>query len=416
LEGERNVDLDTERQQILTQDAQNLPAPELQLLDLLIILSKRRRFIVRFVLGAVVAAVITVCLIPNRYTAETVVMPPGQNSSMSSNLLSQMGGGALASLAGGSLGIKNSGDLYVSLFRGRAIEDAMIQRFGLMQRYDKKRLSDARQKFESKSTVALGTKDGLIKITVTDSDPKMAADMANGYVEEFRKLSANLAISEASQRRAFFQQQLLEANQNLATAEEAMKQTQKTTGILQIDSQARSLIETAAVLRAQIAAQEVELQGMSSYATEKNPQVATAQQRLIALKAQLAKLSGTDATPGSSIIVPKGNIPEAGIEYIRKLRDVKYYETIMELIAKQFEMAKLDEAREGAIIQVSDIAVPPDKKSWPPRTIIVLLAGFAAFILAAFWMVGMEGYSKARLNPVHLEKFNNLIKAFNKSN
>jgi len=133
---------------------------------------------------------------------------------------------------------------------------------------------------------------------------------------------------------------------NAGQYEEAMKHTEQSTGILQIDSQAKSLIESAAILRGQIAAQEVELQGMSSYATEKNPQVATAQQRLIALKAQLAKLSGTDANPGSDIMVPKGNIPEAGIEYLRKVRDVKYYETIMELIAKQFEMAKLDEARD----------------------------------------------------------------------
>jgi uncharacterized protein involved in exopolysaccharide biosynthesis len=408
------VDLDNEEQQILTEDAKKSPAQEMQLLDLLIILSKRRKFIFQFTLGVALLAAIIVLLVPNRYTAETVILPPAQNSSTSSALLSQMGGGALASLAGGSLGLKNSGDMYVSLFRGRAIEDAMIQRFGLMQRYDKKRLSDARRKFESKSTVVLGTKDGLIKITVTDRDPKMAADMANGYVDEFRKLSANLAISEASQRRVFFQQQLLEANQNLAAAEEAMKHTEQTTGILQIDSQARSLIESAAVLRAQIAAQEVELQGMSSYATENNPQVATAQQRLIALKEQLAKLSGTDANPSSDIMVPKGNIPEAGIEYIRKLRDVKYYETIMELIAKQFEMAKLDEAREGAIIQVSDVAAPPDKKSSPHRIIIIILAGITAFILAVFWTIITEGYSRVRLDPVCDEKIDALRKTFTK--
>lgn len=277
-----------------------------------------------------------------------------------------------------------------------------------------KRLSDARKVFESHSTVVLGAKDGLIKITVTDRDPKLAADIANGYVDEFRKLSASLAISEASQRRVFFQQQLLEANENLAAAEEAMKRTQLTTGILQIDSQAKSLIESAAILRAQIAAQEVELQGMTSFATEKNPQVVTAEQRLIALKAQLAKLSGTDANPGDDIVVPKGNIPEAGIEYIRKLRDVKYYETIMELIAKQFEMAKLDEAREGAIIQVSDVAVPPDKRSSPQRTLIVVLTGFLAFLLASFWTLIAEGYSKANRGAACNEKIDALRATFRK--
>jgi uncharacterized protein involved in exopolysaccharide biosynthesis len=338
-------------------------------------------------------------LVPSRYTAETVVLPPGQNSSTSSALLSQIGGGAFASLAGGSLGIKNTGDMYVSLFRGRAIEDSLIQRFGLMQRYREKRLSDARREFEKNSTAVLGVKDGLIRISVTDRDPKLAADIANGYVDEFRKLSASLAISEASQRRAFFQQQLLEANENLAAAEEAMKHTEQSTGILQIDSQAKSLIESAAILRGQIAAQEVELQGMTSYATEKNPQVVTAEQRLIALKAQLAKLSGTDANPSSDIMVPKGNIPEASIEYIRKLRDVKYYETITELIAKQFEMAKLDEAREGAIIQVSDVAVPPDKKSSPHRAITVALMALVAFMTAVLWVLATNRWQQTLLDP-----------------
>lgn len=393
-------------------EASDLTAQGVPFWDLLILLSKHRKFIFGFTLGTAVLAAVVVLLIPNKYTAETVVMPPAQNSSMSSALLSQMGAGSLASLAGGSLGIKNAGETYVSLFRGRTIEESLIQRFGLMQRYQEKRMSDARKKFESRSSVTLGVKDGLIQISVTDRDPKMAADIANAYVDEFRKLSANLAISEASQRRVFFQQQLLEANQNLAAAEEAMKQTEQSTGILQIDSQAKSLIESAAILRGQITAQEVELQSMSSYATEKNPQVATAQQRLIALKSQLAKLSGTDANPGSDIMVPKGNIPEAGIQYIRKLRDVKYYETIMELIAKQFEMAKLDEAREGAIIQVSDIAVPPDKKSSPPRTIIVIVTGFFAFILSVLGVIAREGYSKARLDPVCSEKISALRDTF----
>ena len=410
--GEEILDLNNGSPEFHTADEEDSSAHDVHLLDLLIILSKRRKFILRFTLGAVIVALITVCLLPSRFTAETVVMPPGQNSSMSSALLSQMGGGALASLASGSLGIKNPGDMYVSLFRGRAIEDAMIQRFGLMQRYHKKKLSDARLKFESNSTVVLGVKDGLIRISVTDRDPKLAADIANGYVDEFRKLSANLAIGEASQRRAFFQQQLLEANQNLAAAEEAMKHTEQTTGILHIDSQAKSLIESAAILRGQIAAQEVELQGMSSYATEKNPQVLTAEQRLLALKAQLARLSGTDANPGSEIMVPKGNIPEAGIEYIRKLRDVKYYETIMELIAKQFEMAKLDEAREGAIIQVSDVAVPPDKRSFPKRTLLVSLALALGFFTACGLALAGEGFRRLKDNPEESQRLKELRATF----
>jgi uncharacterized protein involved in exopolysaccharide biosynthesis len=256
--------------------------------------------------------------------------------------------------------------------------------------------------------VVLGVKDGLIRITVTDRDPKEASDIANGYVDEFRKLTANLAVTEASQRRLFFQQQLLEADGNLTAAEEAMKHTEQSTGILQIDNQARLLIESAAVLRGQIAAQEVQLQAMRTYATPENPQMVTAEQQLSALKAQLAKLAGTNADTSSDIIVPKGNIPEAGMEYLRKLRDVKYYETVSELIARQFELAKLDEARQGAVVQVADVAVPPDIKSSPHRALIVVLVAFFAFATSILWALASARWEQTLRNPEQYRKVQTL--------
>ena len=192
-----------------------------------------------------------------------------------------------------------------------------------MGRYRKKRLSDARKAFEEHSSVTAGAKDGLIKITVTDWDPKLAAAMANAYVEQYRKLSAHLAISEAAQRRLFFQQQMLEANEHLVDAENAMTQTEQKTGVLSLDGQARSLIESAAVLRGQISAQEVALQALSAYATPDNPQVVQAQQQLQAMKAQLAELAGTSSNTSKEILLPKGSIPKAGMEYLNSLRDVR---------------------------------------------------------------------------------------------
>ena len=393
-----------------TQDPSSQDA---HLLDLLIVLSRRRKLIVFFTAAVAILTAIAVLLIPSRYTAETVVLPPGQSSSMNSALMGQLGGsGALASAAGASLGIKNPGDMYVSLIRSRTVEDSVVQRFGLMARYGKKNMTDARRAFEDRSTVVLGVKDGLIRIGVTDRDPNMAANMANGYVDEFRKLSANLAITEASQRRIFFQQQLLEANENLAAAEEAMKRTEQSTGVLQVDSQAKSLIESAAILRGQIVAKEVQLQGMRSYATEDNPQMVTASQELAALKAQLVRLSGSDENSSSDIIVPKGNIPQAGMEYVRKLRDVKYYETITELIAKQFEMAKLDEARQGAVIQVVDAAVTPDKRSFPKRTITVILAALLGFFFACGWSVLAAGFRRIKNSPDESRRLNDLRATF----
>ena len=393
-------------QEITTQDPSS---QELHLLDLLTILSIRRKFIICFTACVAILAAITVLLIPSRYTAFTLVLPPGQNSSMSSALLGQLGGsGALTSLAGASLGIKNPGEIYVSLFRSRTVEDSIIQRFGLMARYGAKMPSNARTAFEAHSTVALAAKDGLITISVTDRDPGKAAEIANGYIDEFRKLSANLAITEASQRRIFFQQQLKEAKENLAAAEEAMKGTEQSTGVFQIDSQTRVLIESAAALRAQIVAKEVQIQGMRSYATEDNPEIFEAKQQLAALQAQLARLADADQDSSSGLIVPKGKVPEAGMEYIRKLRDVKYYDTISELIAKQFEMAKLDEARQGAVIQVVDVAVPPDHRSYPKRTITVILAMVLAFFVACGWGILAESLRRLDSNPAERQRLDAL--------
>ncbi len=389
------------------------PAADVHLLDVLIILSRRRRFIAWFTIGLIVLTTIILFVLPNKFTAETVVLPPSQNTSLSSSLLSQVGGSAaLASLAGNSLGIKNPGEMYVSLFRGRTVEDSLIHHFGLMARYHSKTMSDARRAFESRSSVVLGVKDGLIRINVTDRDPKMASDLANGYVDEFRRLSANLAITEASQRRAFFQQQLTEANTNLTNAEEKMKRTEQTTGVLQVDSQARSLIESAVVLRAQIVATEVEIEAMRSYATEDNPQLVRDREQLNALKAQLAKLGGTLPNSNSEIIVPKGNIPQAGMEYLRAFRDVRYYETVADLIARQFEIAKLDEAREGAIIQVADLAVPPDRHSFPKRSITLLIAIFASFFLACAWCIFAAAIERVRNNPAERHRMDALRATF----
>jgi tyrosine-protein kinase Etk/Wzc len=363
---------------------------EVSVLDILVVLLERKRFIVRFVVGAALLAVVVSFLLPVRYEAKIVLLPPAQNSSIGSALMGQLGNlgalGSLASLAGGSLGIKNPADMYVSLLTSRTVEDAMIQRFGLLQEYHEKRMSDARKEFERRTTAVAGTKDGLIRLTVEDHDPKRAAELANGYVEEFRKLSATLAITEAARRRLFFEQQLQEAKDKLTEAENAMTKTQQSTGVLQIDSQARALIESAAVLRGQVVAKEVQIEGMRSFATDDNPNVVLAKQELAALQAQLERVAGSQQDPGSDINLSKGRVTGAGMEYLRRYRDLKYQETVFELLAKEFEVAKLDEAREGSIIQVVDAAVPPDKKSSPHRTLIVLGATILAFFVAVFWV------------------------------
>ncbi|MFZ1930209.1 MAG: GNVR domain-containing protein [Candidatus Sulfotelmatobacter sp.] len=377
----------------IVEDTHPDPSPaeaEVSVLDILVLLLERKRFIVRFVVGAAVLAAIVSLLLPVQYEAKIALLPPAQNSSIGSSLLGQLGGigalGSLASLAGGSLGIKNPADMYVSLLQSRTVEDAMIQRFGLMKEYRVKKMSEARKAFEHHTTAVAGTKDGLIRLTVEDHDPKRAAELANGYVEEFRRLSASLAITEAARRRLFFQQQVEQAKQSLTAAEDAMTKTQQSTGVLQIDSQARALIESAAVLRAQVMAKEVQIEGMRSFATDDNPNLVLAKQELAALQAQLARVAGSQSDAGSDINLSKGRVTGSGMEYLRKYRDLKYQETVFELLAKEYEVAKLDEAREGAIVQVVDPAVPPDTKSSPHRTLIVLGATIVAFFVAVFWV------------------------------
>jgi tyrosine-protein kinase Etk/Wzc len=361
---------------------------EISLLDHLIVYTENRRFVLRAVaIGAAIATVVAF-LLPIRYEAKTVLLPPAQNTSLGTTLLGQLTSGSLgslgslASLAGGSLGLKNPADMYVALLKSRTVEDGMIQHFGLMQEYHDKRMSDARKDLEHRTTILAGAKDGLIRLSVEDPNPGRAAELANGYVEEFRQLSASLAITEAARRRLFFGQQLEQAKDKLTVAENAMTQVQRSTGVLQMDSQARALIESAAVLRAQVAAKQVQIEGMRSFAAEDNPELILAKQELAALQAQLAKVAGSSSDPGSDINLSKGRVTEAGMEYLRRYRDLKYQETVYELLAKEFEIAKLDEAREGSIVQVVDVAVPPDRKSFPPRLLIILCTTVFSFIAA----------------------------------
>src|ERR1035437_5161788 len=336
---------------------------EISLLDLLIVLAERKRIIFRVTAVFAILAIIVSLVLPKRYTATVTLLPPQQNSSMGAALASQLGNlGGMAALAGGSLGLKTPNDMFVGMLKSRTVEDAMVQHFGLMQEYDRKYLSDARKTFESRATIDGSGKDGLIHISVEDRDPQRAAELANGYVNRFRIQSQHLAITEASQRRLFFEQQLEQAKDNLAIAEEALKQTEQKTGLIQLDSQARALIESAASLRAQVAAKEVQIQGIRTYATGENAQLVEAQQELDSMRAQLAKLGGSEDSASGGLIVPKGQVPAAGLEYVRKLRDVKYNETIFDILARQFEAAKLDEAKQGGLIQVVDPAVTPDRR------------------------------------------------------
>ena len=339
-------------------------------------------------------------VMPYRYTASTAILPPQQGSSVGAALMSQLGSlGTVASLAtGGSVGLKNPNDLQVAMLKSRTVEDAMIDRFHLMDLYHKKHRSDTRKKLEKVVDIDSGSKDGIIRISVTDHDPRRAADMANGYVEEFKKFSATLAVTEASQRRLFFGQQLQQAKDDLAKAEEDLKMTEQKTGVIQLDAQARAAIQLVADLRAQVAAKEAQITAIRSFATGENPELQIAQQELAGLQAQEEKM-GAASEGGANALIPKQNMPESAIEYVRKLRDVKYYETIFDLLARQYEIAKVDEAREGSMVQVVDRAVVPDRRSSPQRTLIVIGSTILGLFIAIVWVFSSEALVKLKNNP-----------------
>ena len=375
------------------------------LLDLLIVLAERKLIIFGVTaIFAIFMIVYALCL-PNDYTATVTLLPPQQNSS-SAGLSSQLGG--LASLTG--FGLKGPNDMYISMLRSRVVEDAMVQRFGLMKEYHTGLLSDASAALQNHAIMDGYNRDGLIRISIVDRDPRRAAELANGYVDQFRILSQHLAITEASQRRLFFERELEQAKENLANAEEALKQTEQTTGVTQLEDQAHALSGAAASLRTQIIAREVEIQGMQTYATGENAQLVQAQRELETLRAQLAKVGGSEDSPGSDLIIPKGRVPEAGLEYLRKLRDVKYYETIFDILARQYEAAKLDEAKQGALIQVLDPAVPPDRRSYPRRRFMVFVATIIGFVVGLFMALFHAGYQRLRRYPGATVKLRLLVR------
>ena len=370
---------------------------EASLLDLLIVLAKHKRIVLGFPLAVGVVASVVCVLMPNVYTGTARILPPQQSASAATALLNQLGGalGGLTGAAGGSFGIRNPSDLYVGMLKSRTVADNLINGFGLRKVYDEDLLSSTRKRLENVTTITSG-RDGIINIEVDDHDPKRAADMANAYVDELKKLTKVLAVTEASQRRLFFEQQLVQAKDNLTAAEIAARQGLQKGGLAQVDAQGRSMIEVTARLRAQISAKEVQLGAMRTFATEGNPELQRTQQELEALRHELGRIEGSSTLPATGKGDASGG---SGLDNLGRLRDVKYYEFLYEFLAKQFELAKIDEAKDATVIQVMDRAIVPDRKSKPRRSLIVLLSAFLALCASVLWAVFKERATHARLDP-----------------
>lgn len=309
-------------------------------------------------------------LITPTFTASVQLMPPQQQQSGISALLGSLNN--LSSVTGAA-GLKNPSDQWIGLLKSRTIADSMIKRFDLVNYYELEYMFETRNELESRSRISAG-KDSLIDIEVTDEDPKRAAEMADAYVDELRRISKSLAVSEASRRRIFFESQLKDAKQQLVNAELALRATGVNPNVVNTNPDAA--VSRVAQLQAQVAASEVNLSVLRESMTPDSPQVRQATAELNSLRALLHK-SESGQTQAS----------EKDGGYVQRYRDFKYYETLFELLARQFELAKSDEANDGAVIQVIDAAEVPERKSAPKRGLITAISGFLGLLLTASYIL-----------------------------
>jgi uncharacterized protein involved in exopolysaccharide biosynthesis len=314
--------------------------------------------------------------------------------------------GALGGLAGAATGLKNPADQYVAFLKSRSVQDALIDRFKLLDRYETKSREDALKILDGNLQIASG-KDGLITIDTGDKDPAFAAQLANGHVEELGRLLNRLAVTEAQQRRLFFEKQLANAKDSLVEAEQALKVSGVNSSALKASPGAA--VEGMAKLKAGITVQEIKLGAMRGYLTEYAPDFKQAQTELAAMRAQMARAEKEE---------PAANSGDS--DYIARFREFKYHETMFELFAKQYEMARIDESREGAVIQVLDAAQPPERRSKPVKTQIAVLTTFASGLALLLFVFMLKAMHKATGNAESAAKLARLLasarQSFNRKN
>jgi tyrosine-protein kinase Etk/Wzc len=374
---------------------------EISLLDLLQTIVDNLRLLVLGPLAVGITALGISFLIPPTYTAKTQFLPPQQQQSAAASMLASLG--SLGGLAGAVGGIKNPADQFLAYMKSVTVQDTLIERFKLQERYEVKTKTDARFALTA-SVRATSGKDGLISVEVDDKDPKFAAELANAHVEELGKLLGKLATTEAQQRRLFFEKQLTLAKDKLIQSEIELKATGVSGSVLK--SNPASAVAAVAGIQAGVTAQEVKLGAMRGYLAETAPEFKQALNELANLKAQLAKQEKD--TPANRNITAQG-------DYVNKYREFKYSETLFELFAKQFEIAKVDESREGAVIQTLDVAQPPERKSKPKKALIAITATLAAGFALLLFVFIRQALKNAGKDPESADKLNYLKASWQKA-
>lgn len=364
--------------------AADLPEDDgINLLDLLQTLAENARLLIFGPILVGLVALGATFLFAPKYVAATTILLPQQQSAAA---LSQLG--AMAGMVGAAAGLKNPAEMYVGLLNSRTLSDRMVDRFGMMNIKGVKTREDAR-KILARISRLVPRKDGLITIAVASPSPQLSAAMANAYVEELSSLTSRLAVTEAQQRRQFLEKEMTKAKDNLVKAEIALGGVGVSESTLKFNPMAMG--QGLATLKAQVVAKEVQLSSMRGYLTENSPNFRQAQQELAALRAQLGKLEHA---------APKGD----NAEYVSRYREFKYNEVLFEQLAKQYEIARIDEAREGAVIQVVDVAVPPERKANMNKALVALLYALVAALVLLLFVFVRRALKHAGRNPDNAKK------------
>lgn len=348
---------------------------EISLIDLAIALGEEKKTLFAIPAITTTLAIVVSLLMTPIFTAKTVMMPPQQQQQQSgaASVLASLGG--LGGLAGAAVGIKSPDEMYIAFMQSETLQKAVIKKLDLQERYNAKTLVDTHNALKGAVRIASDKKSGLITIEADDKDPEFAAKLANIHIEELRNLMGKLAVTDAQQRRVFFEQAISKTQAELAEAEANFRSAREKSGMQVTAVIAESGVRASAELRGQIAAKEVQMQAMSRFATPQNPDVQRLGSELAALRAQLGKIEqGSGGDEKSSPIQQLA---------VKAFRDIKAREAMMGVLVAQYESARVDEAKEGPLIQQVDVAVAPERKSKPKRAIIVLMAAFAGLFLGA---------------------------------
>lgn len=382
----------------------NTPSPHdetqdagISILEIIAVLIARWRLlvVVPIAVGALALGATTPAVAPESFTARTTFLPPQQaQGSAAAAALASLG--ALAGLTGGGA-VKTTSDQYVALMQSVTVEDRIIDRFDLMTRYKAKYRVDARRALEGDVRILIGKKDGLISVEAVAGTPVMAADMANQYVAELRRVTSELALTEAQQRRVFFETELKKARVKLDEAQRILQSGGFNAGALKAEPHAAA--ESYARVKAEITSAEVVLQAMRSRLADSAPEVQHQLAMLAALRSQLEQLERNTPTTGDA-------------DYLSRYREFKYQEKLVELFSQQYEMARLDEGRDGAVVQVVDPATPPERKSGPKRVLTALVAAIVSGLLLVLWILLRHFWQQAQAHPDTAAKLQRLKDAW----